>query len=414
MIFDQSKVTAFYEQHPYPYRPPGAIDDGKIIGIPSDLRFINHYIFGGIRDFKKPFRVLVAGGGTGDAVIGLGRQLTQLGCPAEVVYIDLSEKSRRIAEDRVKAIGLLGVKFITGRIQDLQHVENKPFDYIDFCGVINHVGHQEPLMRDLAKWLAPTGGIGVMAYGKLGRIGVYHVQEMLTLVGVKMNDIRTTRALLKSLPNSNWHQKNLIFCETEQQPDVEIADRYLNPSDRAFTVAELRDLAEIAGLQICAFATPVLYDASCNINDENLLGILDKLGWIDRCIFAELYNGDILMHNYYMTGKNNTVNPNILINQKDTIPITISLPIGQAPRVIDGKFKLSISVGPLQRTLVLDGTENSAEILTLIDGRTTLQQIYRSMAEKISWRTFIREFAVIYRSLNSAGEMVLSTTPMQR
>ena len=91
-----------------------------------------------------------------------------------------------------------------------------------------------------------------------------------------------------------------------------------------------------------------LYDASCNINDENLLGILDKLGWIERCIFAELYNGDILMHNYYMTGKNNTVNPNILINQKDTIPITISLPIGQAPRVIDGKFKLSISVGPLQ------------------------------------------------------------------
>jgi SAM-dependent methyltransferase len=150
MSFDQAEVTAFYEKHPYSHRPTGSVSDAILIGVPSDIRFINHFVFNGRRDFTKPFRVLVAGGGTGDAVIGLGRQLVSLGCPAELVYIDLSARSREIAEQRASDIGLSGVRFFTGRIQDLPELAPGPYDYIDFCGVINHVGDQDAVLAVLS------------------------------------------------------------------------------------------------------------------------------------------------------------------------------------------------------------------------------------------------------------------------
>ena len=52
---------------------PVKFPTGETVGIPGDFRFTNHYIFGGTRDFSELFRDLVAGSGTGDAVIGLGR-----------------------------------------------------------------------------------------------------------------------------------------------------------------------------------------------------------------------------------------------------------------------------------------------------------------------------------------------------
>ena len=412
MSFDQAKVTAFYESHPYPYRPPGQVSDAKLIGIPGDIRFINHYVFGGRRDFKRPMRVLVAGGGTGDAVIGLGRQLAELSCPTEMVYIDLSKTSREIAEERARQLGLTGVQFLSGRIQDLPKLAPGPYDYIDFCGVINHVGNQQEILCFLSELLTLDGGIGVMAYGKLGRSGVYHVQDMLRLVDTEQSDVATARALLSALPETNWHKRNNIFADTKREPDVEIADRYLNPSDRAFTVADLRHLAAAAGFRITAFVPPLLYDVASTIQDDSLRRRILKLDWIDRCIFAELFNGDVAMHNFYLVGKSKRVNPEALLKNKATIPTMASIAGGSAPIVKNGVFGFTMRCGPVTRTLALPGTEHTAPILRAVNGKRTLQQIHRTLPGNLSWRAFEREFAIVYRGLNGAGEMVLSTTAM--
>jgi SAM-dependent methyltransferase len=414
MTFDQAEVIRFYEKHPYPYRPAGHGDDASLIGVPSDIRFINHFIFGGRRDFTKPFRVLVAGGGTGDAVIGLGRQLVQLGCPAELVYIDLSTRSREIAEGRARDLGLAGVKFLTGRIQDLPELAPGPFEYIDFCGVINHVGDQIAVMNVLSGLLAPGGGIGVMAYGQLGRTGVYDIQDMLRMAGAGQEEVGVARALLAALPETNWHSRNAIFQETTGEPDVEIADRYLNPSDRAFDIGELRDLARGAGMKIAGFVPPLLYDPIPFIADSDLRRRVADLAWIDRCIFAEKFNGDIAMHNFYMVADATVARPDALLESKNTIPIMASVPAGQAPQVSNGGFGFTMRCGPLVRQLTLPGTDQSAHILRAIDGERSLQQIHRSLPGSLSWRAFVREFALLYRGLNGAGEMVLSTTPMPR
>lgn len=414
MSFDQSRVTAFYETHPYPYRPAGIVGDETLIGIPGDLRFINHYIFGGRRDFKKPMRVLVAGGGTGDAIVGLGRQLARLGCPAQLIYIDLSTRSREIAEERCRTLGLGGIRFHTGRIQDLPDLEPEPFDYIDFCGVINHVGNQQEVVDVLASLLAPSGGMGIMAYGQLGRTGVYHVQEMLQLAGAAQEDVKTARSLLAALPGTNWHRRNDTFKDTVNEPDVEVADRYLNPADRAFTVGELRDIMNAAGLDIAAFVPSLFYEPAAHIGDPALRERVAKLSWIDRCIFAELFHGDIAMHNFYVVNSGQRPDAARLLGEKSAIPIMASIPAGLAPAVENGRFGIAMRCGPLTRQITLPATEHSAPILRAIDGQKTLQQIHRTLPGNLSWRAFQREFALVFNGMNGIGEMVLSMTPIPR
>lgn len=416
MDFDQSKVKEFYEQHPYPFRTAEPEKLPIQVGLPSDIRFINHHIFEGRRDFSKPFRMLVAGGGTGDAVVGLGSQLKALNCPAEITYIDLSEASRAIAERRATAAMIPNTRFLLGRIQDLPDLVSGKFDYIDFCGVINHVGDQAAVLGVLASLVAPGGGIGVMAYGTLGRSGVYQVQEMLRAVGAHRSPdgVAMARALIESLPATSQLKRNPVFENNTTISDVEIADRYLNPSDRSFTVEELQDLAVGAGLKIAAFAPSIFYNPMTLLRDEGLRNKVKSLSWIERCAFAEKMGGNIAMHNYYMIEPGRHPNPERLIEDGSAIPTLVGLSYGAAPRVQNNAYEMDINVGPQSRHVSLPGSEMTAPILREIDGQRTLKKIHKSLKANLSWRTFLREFLILYQGLHGAGNLVLSTTPMPR
>ena len=416
MGFDQAKVKEFYEQHPYPFRPASAETLPIQVGLPSDIRFINHHIFEGRRDFSKPLRLLVAGGGTGDAVVGLGSQLKALNCPAEITYIDLSETSRAIAIRRAKAAAIPDTRFLLGRIQDLPDLVSGRFDYIDFCGVINHVGDQATVLGVLSSLVAPGGGIGVMAYGTLGRSGVYQVQDMLRAVGAHRSPdgVAMARALIESLPPTSQLKRNRVFENNTMISDVEIADRYLNPSDRSFTVEELQELAEGAGLKIAAFAPSIFYNPMMLLRDEGLRNKVKSLPWIERCAFAEKMGGDIAMHNYYMVEPHRDPNPERLIEDGSAIPTLIGLSYGAAPQVQNNAYQMTVNVGPQSRQVSIPGSEMTAPILRAIDGQRSLKKIHKSLTGNLSWRNFLREFLFLYQGLHSVGNLVLSTTPMPR
>src|SRR5262249_54150583 len=87
-----------------------------VTGSPSHPLEIDHYIFSGERDWTRPFRALVAGGGTGDATIMLAQGMADRNCPAEIVYIDLSDAARRAAQARAAAAGLANFPFPSGSL----------------------------------------------------------------------------------------------------------------------------------------------------------------------------------------------------------------------------------------------------------------------------------------------------------
>ena len=180
---DEDPVRCQYEAYPYPRRDPAEETKRLITGSPSNLVELNHYLFAGRRDFAKPFRALVAGGGTGDGAIMLAQQLADRGEAGEVVYLDLSTAARQVAEARAKVRGLANISFQTGSILDLPDLGLGRFDYVDCCGVLHHLDDPPAGLAALAPMVAEDGGLGVMVYGVYGRTGVYPAQAMLRQLG---------------------------------------------------------------------------------------------------------------------------------------------------------------------------------------------------------------------------------------
>src|SRR3954466_7246618 len=112
-------VRAQYEALPYPARDPRDEAKRLIVGSPSHLLEIDHYVFGGRRDWSKPFRALFAGGGTGDGAIMLAQQLADPGCPAELVHLDRSDAACKIAEARAERRGLTALGVVAGSLLDV-------------------------------------------------------------------------------------------------------------------------------------------------------------------------------------------------------------------------------------------------------------------------------------------------------
>lgn len=391
-----------YEDLPYPPRNPEDERRRLVTGSPSQIAEIDHYLHSGARDWSKPFRVLVAGGGTGDALIMMAQQLADLGCPAEIHYLDLSAASRTIAEDRARVRGLAGIEFHTGSLLDADKLGE--FDYIDSCGVLHHLSDPSAGFRALAGALAPDGGMGLMVYGELGRTGVYHAQEMLRMIaseGSNADRVGVARKLVESLPPTNWLRRNQAITDYKRE-DAALFDLLLHSQDRAYRVPELVTELDQAGLRPVAFIEPALYDPDTFLRDPELRRRLASLSWLDRCAFAELLSGNLRKHTVYCVPAARKAD-------------TVAKPTDEAAPVlkdIDGPA-LAGAIGPDGSIKVTgDGMEMGIRlppmapaILRQVDGKRTIGEIRTAIGA--GEEDFHRQFAALYNALNGMNQMLL-------
>jgi SAM-dependent methyltransferase len=268
-------VASQYEAYPYPERNPADEKTRLITGSPSNLAEVNHYVFGGRRDLSQPLNVLVAGGGTGDAVIQMAQQMTDAGAPGEVVHLDQSEPSQTVARERAKARGLDNIRFIRGSLLDAAGIAPGPWDYIDCCGVLHHLEDPDAGLAALTGVLAPGGGLGIMVYGALGRIGVYHVQEMMGALappgaGEDKTRVALTRRLVDNLPPTAWLNRNGLMRDHKDGGDPGLYDIFLHARDRAYRVPGVLELVGAAKLRLVAFIEPFRYDPLLLVRDPQL------------------------------------------------------------------------------------------------------------------------------------------------
>ena len=298
-------MNAQYEGYPYPARDPR--DEGKrlIEGSPSDLAEIRHYLFaGGLPDTgAEPFRALIAGGGTGDAAIMLAQHCASSGLNTEITYLDLSSASRRITEERAKARGLHNLRFVSGSLLEAGTLAPGPYDYIDCCGVLHHLEEPGAGLASLAAVLKPTGGMGLMVYGTLGRRGIYETQELLrTIAPADLPDqerIARTKRLLDKLPTTNWLRRNPFVQDHRNGGDAGVYDLLLHARDRAYRVPEFSRLIEGAGMSITSFIQAAAYEPQTYLNDPALLSPLADLSLSERAAAAEALAGNMRKHVVY-------------------------------------------------------------------------------------------------------------------
>lgn len=371
-------MSAQYEGYPYPTRDPGEERKRLVEGSPSDLAEIRHYLFaGGLPETDgEPFRALIAGGGTGDAAIMLAQHCASAGLNAEITYLDLSTASRRITEERAKVRGLTNLRFETGSLLDAARLAPGPYDYIDCCGVLHHLEEPEAGLARLTAVLKPTGGMGLMVYGTLGRRGVYELQELLrTIAPAELPDqerIARTKRLLDKLPKTNWLRRNPFVQDHRTGGDAGVYDLLLHARDRAYRVPEFAGLVESTGLQITNFIQPAAYAPETYMADPSLLAPLAAGSLVERAAAAESLAGNMRKHVVYATpaarartavaSPENTALVPVLHRQQ-------AKPLSEALR----RGKLQVTLEGFEATF--PAPQRAAAVVSRMDGKRSLAEI---------------------------------------
>jgi ubiquinone/menaquinone biosynthesis C-methylase UbiE len=400
-----------YEAYPYPAREPADEAKRLIEGSPSHLLEINHYIFAGSRDFRQPFRALVAGGGTGDATIMLAQHLRDAGCPAEIVYLDLSKASRAIAEARAKTRSLDSIRFLNGSLLDLPQLGLGGFDYIDCCGVLHHLESPEAGLATLARALNPGGGMGVMVYGRHGRTGVYQAQAMLRALtqaepapaNTPKARLKLARTLLGQMPPTNWLRRNPAVGDHLEAGDAGLYDLLLHSRDRAYDVAELAELVAGAGLEIASFIEPWRYDPESYLSDPELLRRVARFDGLARAGFAELLAGNLKRHIVYLVPRGRAGASVASPADATMVPVLRAGSDSWIKGLADARV-LKAKIDGIEVKFPLPSM--AAPILSRIDGQRSIAEIERDLAQSGAG-SFRGAFDRVYTVFNKLNRLFL-------
>lgn len=364
-----SQVAEQYEAYPYPARDPA--DEGRrlITGSPSHPLEMDHFLWGGQRDWSRPLRALVAGGGTGDALIQLAAVLKAAGRPYEITYVDLSRAARNIAEARARVRKLDGITFVTASLLDAPDLGR--FDYIDCCGVLHHLPDPQAGFDALAAALAPGGGMGLMVYAPYGRSGVYPLQEAFGTMTRGMTPearLKLARAVYAGLPEGHPFRRNPHLVDHEQG-DAGFYDLLLHSQDRPFSIGELLDSLARAGLAYAGAPMAALYDPA-RFMPEGADSLVD-LDEGERMGIAEKLDGTIKTHVIYAVRQGQT--PTKAGATPDAVPHLKGVAGPDLARQVERKGEVSLTRGAVKTTLAIGRA--AAPLLARIDGRRSLAQI---------------------------------------
>jgi len=193
---------------------------------------------------QRPLRILVAGCGTVQ-----GAYTAYMSREDEVVGIDLSEAS--LAHERFlqERHGLSNLKLFRGDLLEVGSF-GQSFDVIISTGVLHHMAEPETGLAALRDVLASDGVMVLMVYGQTVRTGVYMLQDAFRRMGIQQtgDGVAQVRRILAELPSSHFAH-HYIRAAVELKHDTAVVDTFLHPQDSAYTVPQVMELVEGAGLE---------------------------------------------------------------------------------------------------------------------------------------------------------------------
>ena len=403
------RLAEQYETYPYPQRDPRDEATRLLIGSPSHLREVDHFVFAAVRSRARPLRVLIAGGGTGDALVALATQMARDSRPGRLAYLDRSRAAAAIARARVLARGLDNVDWLEGSLLDLPGMGLAPFDYIDCCGVLHHLPDPAAGLAALVGVLAPDGGMGLMVYAPHGRTGVYMVQDALRLLAP--NDqpaaarLDVARRVLRHLPESAWLRQNRAVTDHLEGGDAGLFDLLLNPRDRAFTIDRFIGLLQGAGLAPTCLLEPMRYDPEAYLPDPKLRARAASLHPVARAALAEALSGTMSTHVVYCVRATER-RPAPDFTAPDAVPVLREGSGAALAEQIRADGTLAFACEALRTAIPLPPL--AAAILRLIDGARRVADIAAALqARGTAAESFQRAWGETSSRLHAANRLLL-------
>jgi SAM-dependent methyltransferase len=404
-----------YEAYPYPRRDPRDEAKRLIVGSPSHLHEIDHWVFGATRPVDRPLRALFAGGGTGDGTIMLAQQMARDGRPGSVTWLDRSAASLAIAKARAEARKLTNLVWEPRSILDLPGSGLGPFDYIDCCGVLHHMPDPAAGLRALTAVLAPGGGMGLMVYAPHGRTGVYMLQQALRLLAPPdqppADRLDTARRVMRHLPDTAWIRQNRNFDDHVNGGDAGLYDLLLNPRDRAFSVPEFHALLAEAGLAVVCWVEPIRYDPIPLLPDPRLRGRVEALDPLARAALAEALAGNMSVHIVYVTRIGEPPQRADPLAD-DAVPICREVSGEALSRMIGPDGMMILGVDGLRIPIAVP--PQAAALLRLVDGRRSVgairaELVGRGLKDEVvrrAWKATFEAMERVNRVLLAAPRLV--------
>lgn len=405
-----ARLLAQYEAYPYPRRDPRDEAKRLIVGSPSHLREVDHWVFGASRPAHRPLRALFAGGGTGDGTLMLAQQMTSAGRPGTVTWLDRSAAALAIARSRAEARRLTNIVWEQRSILDLPESGLEPFDYIDCCGVLHHLPDPAAGLRALLSVLAPGGGMGLMVYAPHGRTGVYMMQDALRLLAPPdqppADRLDVARRVMKQLPETQWLRLNRNFDDHVNGGDAGLYDLLLNPRDRAYTVPELHALLASEGLEPLCWVEPIRYDPLPLLPDPRLKGRAEGLDAVARAALAEALAGNMSVHIVYV-GRTGQAPTRADPLADDAVPVCREVTGDTLARSIGADGTMVLGVDGLR--IPIPVPPQAGAILRLIDGVRSVRQIGAELAQRgIGDTVFRKAWQATFTAMERVNRVLLA------
>lgn len=374
MQYVAEAVQDFYERYPYP-PPTQTLDHYGRRWKDKSRRCADHHLFWPARSYKEDLSILVAGCGTSQAA------KHALHCPtARVTGIDVSATSVRCTEAlrRTHALNNLEVHQLP---IERAHELGTRFDQIVCTGVLHHLASPDAGLAALRDVLAPGGAMHLMVYAPYGRTGIYMLQEFCRRLGIRATDdeIRDLTASLGGLPPGHPLEQLLRQAPDFRQESA-LADALLHPQDRAYSVPQLFELVENAGLTFGRWVRQASYSPHCGVMTQiPQASRLKQLPMVEQYAAAELFRGTMVRHSlivYRQDGAGDTHRVSFAGNAwLDYVPIRMSDTICVQERLPPGAAAVLINQAHTYRDLLvpLDAVEKL--MFDAIDGSRTIHDI---------------------------------------
>ncbi len=221
---------------------------------------------------------------------------------ARIVGVDISRASLEISAGLCASHDIDNVEHHQVALEEVASL-GRTFDFVCCTGVLHHLADPAAGLRALGEVTRPDGAIMAMVYARYGRQGVYMLQDLASMLGLRIDELSAakTQKLLAQLPAT--HPFRSVYREVGEVISIEeVMDMILNPRDRSFRVHDVRELVEDAGLRFHRWLGNAPYRPEMTaLGQAGLLPEADALGPWDQAAAAELAFGNIIKHSFVVT-----------------------------------------------------------------------------------------------------------------
>jgi SAM-dependent methyltransferase len=382
-----AQVSEFYERHPYP--PPVDDLDAYVRAWDDRRRRAESHLFWPDQAYRDDRSILVAGCGTAQAARCAARWPR-----ARVMGIDVSETSVAFERELKRKHGLENLELGLLPVERVSELQAR-FNQVICTGVLHHLVDPDAGLLALRDVLEPDGAMHLMVYAPYGRIGVYMLQEYCRRlsIGATGQEIHDLVSSLDALP-ADHPIVPLLRKSPDFASDAGVADALLHPNDRAYSVPQLIELVERAGLVFGRWLRQAPYLPWCGAPSATPhASRLQRLAAVDQYAAMELFRGTMARHSavLYRADK-----PTRAVDFGDDawlayVPIRLPDTIAVRDRLPPGASAVLINRSHAYTDLYLPIDARQERLLEAIDGRRSIGEMGQIAVDRTAARGFFEQ-----------------------